>query len=99
MTNSPAALIKWPVIFSLAFALAGIGCTDNDAKEQAVQKNINELLESAQHKKIQLELDIQKNTEEIRALREENRRLTQQLLETKQRQKNSTDGDSLLLKP
>jgi hypothetical protein len=99
MTNSPATLIKWPVIFSLAFALAGIGCTDNDAKEQAEQKNINELSESLQIKKVQLELDSLKKAEEIRALREENRRLTQQLLETKQRQKNSADGDSLLLKP
>jgi membrane-bound lytic murein transglycosylase len=94
MTNSPAALIKWPVIFSLALALAGIGCTDNDAKEQAGQKNINELLESAQHKKIQLELDLQKNTAEIRALREDNHKLTQLLFETTQRQKISTDSNS-----
>lgn len=94
MTNSPAALLKWPVIFSLAFGLAGTGCTDNDAKDQAVKKNINELLESAQHKKIQLELDIQKNTEEINALREDNRKLTQLLLERKQRQRVSTDSNS-----
>ena len=94
MTNSPAALLKWPVIFSLAFGLAGIGCTDNDAKEQAVQKNINELLESAQHKNTQLELDLQKNTAEIRALREDNHKLTQLLFETTQRQKISTDSNS-----
>jgi hypothetical protein len=99
MTNSPNVPIKWPVISSLAFGLAEIGCTDNDAKEQAEQKNINELSESLQIKKVQLELDSLKKAEEIRALREENRSLTQQLLESKQRQKKSTDGDSLLLKP
>ena len=94
MTNSPAALLKWPVIFSLAFGLAGIGCTDNDAKEQAAQKRITDSLESAQHKTTQLELDLQKSAEEIRALREDNRKLTQLLFETTQRQKVSANGDS-----
>jgi hypothetical protein len=94
MTNFPDARLKWSLFFSLAFALVGIGCAENDAKDEAVQKRINESLESAQHKKTQLELDIQKNTEEISALREDNRKLTQLLFETTQRQKISTDSNS-----
>lgn len=94
MTNPPNVIPKWSLLFSLTFTLVGIGCADNDAKDEAVQKRINESLESAQHKNTQLELDLQKNTAEIRALREDNHKLTQLLFETTQRQKISTDSNS-----
>ncbi len=94
MTNFPDARRKWSLIFSLAFALVGIGCAENDEKDQATQKRITDSLESARHKTTQLELDLQKSAEEIRALREDNRKLTQLLFETTQRQKVSANGDS-----